>query len=164
LKLAIIALSVKQKMMSQSEEIPQEFDEFIDDTIEDNDSSQNNSIPSAACDEDNRYNFEQTTIVIGLQILPATDRAERNVLIAAEIKGEPPILGSASLTKIEESQAIAEILARLKQALPQIAESAKIRAEKQRQLDQKQQKTVVLPPKLPPLNSKPQPSNQLSLF
>lgn len=150
--------------MSQSEETPQDFGEFIDDTIEDNDSSQNNSIPNADRDEDNRYNFERTTIVIGLQILPATDRSERQVLIAAGIQGEPPILSSTTLTQIEECQAIAEILAKLKQALPQIAESAKIRAEKQRQLDQKQQRTVVSPPQLPPLNSKPQPSNQLSLF
>ena len=151
-------------MMSQSEETPQEFDEFIDEKTEDNDSSQNNSIPSAARDEGDRYNFEQAKIVIGLQILPATERSERQVLIAAGIQGEPPILGRTTLTQIEESQAIAEILAKLKQALPQIAESAKIRSEKQRQLDQKQQKTVVPPPKLPPLNSKPQPSNQLSLF
>lgn len=151
-------------MMSQSEATPQDFDEFIDDTIKNHDSSQNNSISSNNRVEDDRYNFEQAKIVIGLQILPATERSERQVLIAAGIQGEPPILGSTTLTQIEESQAIAEILAKLKQALPQIAESAKIRAEKQRQLDQKQQKTVVSPPKLPPLNSKPQPSNQLSLF
>ena len=150
--------------MSQSEETPQDFDEFIDESIEDNDLSHNDSTSNTDGIEDNRYNFEQAKIVIGLQILPATDRLERQVLIAAGIQGEPPILGSTTLTQIEESQAIAEILARLKQALPQIAESAKIRAEKQRQLDQKQQKTVVLPPKLPPLNSKPQPFNQLSLF
>ncbi|MDV2994849.1 MAG: hypothetical protein N4J56_004503 [Chroococcidiopsis sp. SAG 2025] len=146
--------------MSGIEEIPQDMDE----KIEDNDLSQNSSIPNADRDEDDRYNFERTTIVIGLQILPATDRSEQQVIIAAGIQGKPPILGSASLNQIEECQAITEILARLKQALPQIAESAKIRAEKQRQLDQKQQKTVVSPPKLPPLNSKPQPSNQLSLF
>ena len=150
--------------MSQSEETPQDFDEFIDENIEDNDSSQNDSTSNTDDIEDNRYNFERTTIVIGLQILPAADRSERQVLIAAGIQGEPPILGRTTLTQIEESQAIAEILAKLKQALPQIAESAKFRAEKQRQLDQKQQKTVVLPPQLPPLNSKPQPSNQLSLF
>lgn len=149
--------------MLKSKEIPQEFDEFIDEKIEYNDSSQNNSIPSAN-QEDNRYNFERTRIVIGLQILPATERSERQVLIAAGIKGEPPILSSATLDQIEESQAIAEILARLKQALPQISAAAKIRAEKQRQLAQKQQKTLVPPPQLPPLNSKPQPFNQLSLF
>ena len=151
-------------MMSQSEETPQDFDEFIDENIEDNDSSQNDSTSNTDDIEDNRYNFERTTIVIGLQILPAADRSERQVLIAAGIQGEPPILSSTILDRIEESQAITEILAKLKQALPQIAESAKFRAEKQRQLDQKQQKTVVLPPQLPPLNSKPQPSNQLSLF
>lgn len=150
--------------MSQSEETPQDFDEFIDENIEDNDSSQNDSTSNTDDIEDNRYNFERTTIVIGLQILPAADRSERQVLIAAGIQGEPPILSSTILDRIEESQAITEILAKLKQALPQIAESAKFRAEKQRQLDQKQQKTVVLPPQLPPLNSKPQPSNQLSLF
>ena len=77
----MIALSVRQKMMSQSEETPQEFNEFIDDTIENNDPSQNNSIPSAARDEDDRYNFEQTTIVVGLQILPATDRSDTSLLL-----------------------------------------------------------------------------------
>ena len=85
--------------MSQSEEIPQEFDESMDEAVEDNDSSQNNSIPNAARDEGDRCNFEQTTIVIGLQILPATDRSERQVLIAAGIKGEPPILSSATLDR-----------------------------------------------------------------
>lgn len=148
--------------MSEIDEIPE--DEFVDETIDGTDSPRNNSTLIAAQIEDDRYDFDKTTILIGLQILPATSQSQRQILISAGIKGEPPIMSSTTLAQIENCQIIAETLTKLKQVLPQIADLAQTRQEKQRTISQNQEKTTVGTPKLPPLNSKPQSSNQLSLF
>lgn len=116
---------------------------------------------------DSIYNFEQTTVIIALQILPATAQLERQVLLSAGIKGSPPIISSTTLAQLEQVEAVADILEKLKQSLPQIAEKAKLRVENQRQKIQEPPKTkrVVSTPELPQPNSTPpKPSSQLSLF
>lgn len=148
--------------MSEIDEIPE--DEFVDETINGTDSPKNNSTLIAAQIGDDRYDFDKTTILIGLQILPAISQSQRQILISAGIKGEPPILSNTTFDEIEKCQIIAEILFRLKQKLPEIADLVQSRQEKQRTLSQKPQKITIGSPELPLNNSTSQPSNQLSLF
>ena len=60
---------------------------------------------------DSTYNFDKTTVILGLQILPATAQSERQVLLSAGIKGSPPIISSTTLTHIEQAEALVDILA-----------------------------------------------------
>lgn len=116
---------------------------------------------------DSTYNFDKTTVILGLQILPATAQSERQVLLSAGIKGSPPIISSTTLTHIEQAEALVDILEKLKQSLPHIAERAKLRQQLKHQniLQQKQPQRVATTPELPPPHSTPSlPSSQLSLF
>lgn len=116
---------------------------------------------------DSTYNFDKTTVILGLQILPATAQSERQVLLSAGIKGSPPIISSTTLAQIEQAEALVDILEKLKQSLPHIAERAKLRQQLQHQNipQQKQPQRVATTPELPPPHSTPSlPSSQLSLF
>ena len=92
---------------------------------------------------------------------------ERKVLISAGIKGEPPLINSTTLTELEQLEAFAQILEKLKRSLPEIAEKAKLRAiaERQKIQELKKPQRVVATPELPLTSStSSQPSSQLSLF
>lgn len=115
-------------------------------------------------DDDEMYSYEKSTIIIGLQVLPEVDRT-RKVLITSGIKGAPPVIISTSLQEITNCPVIAEILEKLKQALPQIAATAK-RAKMQKigtAATRTVASKVVPPPELPVANPSIQ-SDQLSLF
>lgn len=140
-----------------------------DESVVDNNQTINSSQDQTTKEQtiDSTYNFEQTTIIIALQILPATAQLERQVLLSAGIKGEPPIISSTTLSQIEQVEEFANILSQLKQALPVLAEKAKQRVEKQRQNipQRKQSQRVATTPELPQSTSTlSQPSSQLSLF
>lgn len=157
------------------EELAEDFDDSSDDTDTTDHSSvvsekTSNSNENQATNQqatDSTYNFEQTTVIVAIQILPAIAHLERQVLISAGIKGSPPIISSTRLAQLEQVEALANILEQLKQALPGLAEKAKLRAENQRQniLQHKQSQRVVSTPELPPPISTSSPiSSQLSLF
>lgn len=140
-------------------------DESVVDRNQTIDSSQHQTTNQQATQS--TYNFEQTVVIVALQILPAIAQAERQVLISAGIKGSPPLISSTTLAQLEQVEALANILEQLKQALPGLAEKAKLRAENQRQniLQHKQSQRVVSTPELPPTQSTSSPpSSQLSLF
>ncbi len=106
------------------------------------------------------YNFDTTTIIIGLQILPEA-KGSRQVLITAGIKGEPPIVVNATLSEITQSTIIAQALEQLKQALPQIAQAAAKRAITSKTFNTIKAKIPL--PELPAPTTTNQ-SSQLSLF
>ncbi len=108
---------------------------------------------------DDKYSFDATTLLIGLQILPGVE--DRQVLITAGIKGEPPIITSANLEKIAHNSVLAEVLEQLRQLLPQKAKEA---ATKKAALTASTKtKTKVPIPELPAVSNKTEPS-QLTLF
>lgn len=161
--------------MSEIDSLAEDFEEEIDDadtTVESEvdhnqtiDSNQDQTTKEQSTDS--TYNFDKTTVILGIQILPATAQSERQVLLSAGIKGEPPIISSTTLAQIEQVEEFANILSQLKQALPVLAEKARLRVEKQRQNipQQKQPQRVATTPELPPPHSTPSlPSSQLSLF
>ena len=115
---------------------------------------------------DSTYNFEQTTVIIALQILPATAQLERQVILSAGIKGSLPIISSTTLAQIEQVEVIVDLLEKLKQILPQLALQAKLREEKQRTQSQTNSRKQVVPtPELPQQSSAAKlPSSQLTLF
>lgn len=157
------------------EELVEDFDDQTDDTDTTDHSSvvsekTSNSNEDQATNQqatDSTYNFEQTTVIIALQILPAIAQLERQVILSAGIKGSLPIISSTTLAKIEQVEALANILEQLKQSLPQIAEKAKLRQQLQHQNipQRKQTQRVVSTPELPLNHSTSSPpSSQLSLF
>lgn len=160
--------------MPEIEELVEDFDETsseIDTTqsqvVESNASNGNLDPNTVLQTTDSTYNFDQTTVILGIQILPAYTSSERQVLLSAGIKGEPPIISSTTLAQIEQVEEFANILSQLKQALPGLAEKAKQRVEKQRQNipQRKQSQRVATTPELPQSTSTlSQPSSQLSLF
>ncbi len=115
-------------------------------------------------DNDEMYNYDKSTIIIGLQVLPEVNQT-RQVIITAGIKGAPPVITSTSLQEITNCPVIAETLEKLKQALPQIAATAK--RTKMQKIATAATRTVaskVVPlPELPVANPSIQ-SDQLSLF
>lgn len=162
--------------MSEIDSLAEDFEEEIDDadtTVESEidhnqtiNSSQDQTTKEQSTDN-STYNFDKTTVILGLQILPATAQSERQVLLSAGIKGSPPIISSTTLTQIEQAEALVDILEKLKQSLPYIAEKAKLRQQLQHQNipQQKQPQRVATTPELPPPHSTPSlPSSQLSLF
>lgn len=133
----------------------------IDDKDEDNDSK------SDRTDSQNKsHNFGNSTILVGLQILPGVEQT-RQVLITTGIKGAPPIISSTSLDEIAQCSPIAQALEQLKQVLPKMAEVAatrEITSSAARQVTSaKTTKAKVPPPELPTSNTTTQ-SSQLSLF
>lgn len=106
------------------------------------------------------YNFDTTTIIVGLQILPEAE-GTRQVLITAGIKGEPPIVVNATLNQITQSTVIVQALEQLKQALPQIAQVAAKRAVASKTFNSVKAKIPL--PELPAPTTTAQ-SSQLSLF
>lgn len=161
--------------MSKIDSLAKDFEEEINDadiTVE-SEVDHNQTIDSNQDQEtkeqttDSTYNFDKTTVILGIQILPTTTQSERQVLLSAGIKGEPPIISSTTLTQIEQAEALVDILEKLKQSLPYIAEKAKLRQQLQHQNipQQKQPQRVATTPELPPPHSTPSlPSSQLSLF
>ncbi len=160
--------------MSEIEELPEDFneltdevetdDEFIETTVAADGNGDKAETESSA---NSIYNFDRATIIIGLQILPLTTQLERKILITAGIKGEPPLISSTTLIELEQLEAFAQILEKLKRSLPEIAEKAKLRAIAERQKIQslKKPQRVVSTPELPqPSSTSSQPSSQLSLF
>lgn len=158
--------------MLEIEELAEDFDEtssLLGATNEEAIQSNTSNVKpnQATVLQDTTYNFDKTTVIIAIQILPATPETQRQVLLSAGIKGSPPIISSTTLAQLEQVEAVADILEKLKQSLPQIAEKALLRAENQRQKIQEPPKTkrVVSTPELPQPNSNSfQPSSQLSLF
>lgn len=159
--------------MSEIEELPENSDELTDEAETDDEFDESDEITSDKQAQaqikpspNSIYDFDKTTIIIGLQILPTTADKARQVLISAGIKGEPPLLSCTTLPDIEQVEAITDILEKLKQTLPQLAEQAKLREEKQRLESQNNsRKQVVSMPELPQQSSAAKsPSNQLTLF
>lgn len=95
------------------------------------------------------YNFEQTNILINLQILPQSDSGERQTLIAVGIKDEPPIFRVISLEQLQLPPLITEMLEELNQELPNRKTTKAQQLEKQRieTLQKKYKKRQVEPPK-----------------
>ncbi len=160
--------------MSEIEEMLEDFDELPDEAESESEVVESNEFLDDKQDKietekptNDNYNFDKATIIMGLQILPLTAELERKVLITAGVKGEIPLISSTTLTNIEQLEAFAEILEKLKRSLPQIAEKAKLRALNQSQKIQslKNPQRVVSTPELPqPSSTLSQPSSQLSLF
>ena len=160
--------------MSEIEELLEEFDGLPDEVESESELIESHEIPDDKQDKieiekptNDNYDFDKATIIIGLQILPLTAELERQVLITAGIKSEPPLISSTTLTDIEQLEVFADILEKLKRSLPEIAEKAKHRAIAERQKIQslKKPQRVVSTPELPQSSSTlSQPSSQLSLF
>ena len=160
--------------MSEIEELREDFDELPDEVESESEVIESTEVPGGKQDKietekptNDNYDFDKATIIIGLQILPVTAELERQVLITAGIKGEPPLISSTTLIELEQLEAFADILEKLKRSLPQIAGKAKLRAIADRQKIQelKKPQRVVATPELPqPSSTSSQPSSQLSLF
>ena len=160
--------------MSETEELPEDFDELPNEVESESEVVESTEVPDGKQDKieiekptNDNYDFNKTTIIIGLQILPLTAELERQVLITAGIKGEPPLISSTTLIELEQLEAFAQILEKLKRSLPEIAEKAKLRAiaERQKIQELKKPQRVVSTPELPqPSSTSSQPSSQLSLF
>ena len=160
--------------MSEIEEVLEDFDGLSDEIESESEVVESTEVPDGKQDKietekprNNNYDFDKATIIIGLQILPLTAELERSVLITAGIKGEPPLISSTTLIELEQLEAFAQILEKLKRSLPEIAEKAKLRAIAERQKIQslKKPQRVVSTPELPqPSSTLSQPSSQLSLF
>ena len=160
--------------MSEIEELLENFDELSDEVESESEVIESTEVPDGKQDKietekptNDNYDFDKATIIIGLQILPLTAELERQVLITAGIKGEPPLISSTTLIELKQLEAFAQILEKLKRSLPEIAEKAKLRAIAERQKIQslKKPQRGVSTPELPLTSStSSQPSNQLSLF
>ena len=160
--------------MSEIEKLPEDFDELPNEVESESEVVESTEVPDGKQDKieiekptNDNYDFNKTTIIIGLQILPLTAELERSVLITAGIKGEPPLISSTTLIELEQLEAFAQILEKLKRSLPEIAEKAKLRASAEHQKIQelKKPQRVVATPELPLTSStSSQPSSQLSLF
>ena len=160
--------------MSEIEELLEDFDELPDEVESESEVIESAEFPDGKQDKieienptNDNYDFDKTTIIIGLQLLPLITQLEREVLISAGIKGEPPLISSTTLTELEQLEAFAQILEKLKRSLPEIAEKAKLRAIAERQKIQslKKPQRVISTPELPqPSSTLSQPSSQLSLF
>ncbi len=160
--------------MSEIEELLENFDELPDEVESESEVIESTEISDGKQEKietekhtNDNYDFDKATIIIGLQILPLTAELERSVLITAGIKGAPPLISSTTLIELEQLEAFAQILEKLKRSLPEIAEKAKLRAIAERQKIQslKKPQRVVATPELPqPSSTLSQPSSQLSLF
>ncbi len=160
--------------MSEIEELLEDFDELPDEVELESEVIESTELPDGKQDKietekptNDNYDFDKTTIIMGLQILPITAELERSVLITAGVKGEPPLISSTTFTEIEQLEVFADILEKLKRSLPEIAEKVKLRAIAERQKIQslKKPQRVVSTPELPLTSStSSQPSSQLSLF
>ena len=138
-----------------------------DDEVEEDDDYEDGASPTTHQNFEEKYNFDKTTIILGIQILPLITESNRQVLITAGIKGEPPLTKSTTLNEIEHCTALAEILVQLKAILPQMADKAKQREAQKQKLTANQAGNVrrINPPEfLPHTSPQPKPSNQLSLF
>lgn len=103
--------------MSEIEELLEDFDELPDEVESESEVVESNEVPDRKQDKietekskNDNYDFDKATIIIGLQILPLTTKLERKILISAGIKGEPPLISSTTLTKIEQLEVFADIL------------------------------------------------------
>ncbi|MGM3309538.1 hypothetical protein ACSQ6I_26760 [Anabaena sp. WFMT] len=151
-----------------------ENQQIVDEDVEtdDNDADFTTSftetdVVNVASEKEDRFDFDSNTIILGIQILPATTNDLRQVLITAGIKEQPPIMQVSTLHEIEQYPVIAEVFTKLKAILPQIAEQAQQKeAQKQKlSVNQSENNKIVNPPDLPPTNPhKTKPSNQLTLF
>ena len=160
--------------MSEIEELREDFDELPDEVELESEVIESTEFPDGKQDKietekptNDNYDFDKATIIIGLQILPLTTQLERKVLISAGVKAEPPLISSTTLIELEQLEAFAQILEKLKRSLPEIAEKAKLRASAEHQKIQelKKPQRVVATPELPLTSStSSQPSSQLSLF
>ncbi|WP_009630151.1 hypothetical protein [Synechocystis sp. PCC 7509] len=134
-------------------------EDFENDDTEDTEDIENDKAASSSGLQD-KYSFDATTLLIGLQILPGVE-GSRQVLVTAGIKGEPPIITSTVLAEIAQSSVLAEALEQLKQLLPQRAKEA---ATKEAALiASTKTKTKVPIPDLPVPHNTTEPS-QLTLF
>ena len=150
-----------------TEELKSDTAEIDEEETDNDDDTEDNASPTINNQNlEESYNFEKTTIILGLQILPITSESLRRVLISAGIKGEPPIISSTTLAEIEQYTALADILNKLKESLPQIAEKAKQREVQKQQssANKAENARIIKPPKLPSTATQPKSSNQLSLF
>ena len=141
--------------MAMQELKNEELDIEIDDEDENND-SKSDRLNS----QNQTYNFDTTTLIVSMQILPSAEET-RQVLITAGVKGEPPVVVNATLSQITQSAIIAQALEQLKQALPQIGEVAAKRAVASKTFNSIKAKIPL--PDLPVPSTNTQ-SSQLSLF
>lgn len=151
-----------------TEELKSDTGEIDEEETDNDDDTEDNVSPTINNQNlEESYNFEKTTIILGLQILPMTSESLRRVLISAGIKGEPPIISITTLSEIEQYTALADILNLLKESLPQMAEKAKQREVQKQQssANKAENARIIKPPELPPTTAtQPKSSNQLSLF
>ena len=142
--------------------IDEKLDTEINDKVQSDDSRDEAKAPKSdrPDSQTQTYNFDTTTIIVSLQILPEAEKT-RQVLITAGIKGEPPIVVNATLSQITQSTIIAQTLEQLKQALPQITQAAAKRAVASKTFNGIKAKIPL--PDLPAANTTTQ-SSQLSLF
>jgi len=151
-----------------------EIQQIVDEDVEtdDNDADYTTSfteieVVNVASEKEDRFDFDSNTIILSIQILPATTNDLRQVLITTGIKGQPPVMQITTLHEIEQYPVIAEVFTKLKTILPQIAEQAQQKeAQKQKlSVNQSENNKIVNPPDLLPTNPhKTKPSNQLTLF
>lgn len=143
--------------------MPENENKPSSDSGEDKDNKEDENRGKCEHQEGESYNFDTTTILLGIQILPATEKTSRIALLTIGIKGEMPITISTSISNLSESSAIAQGLNQLKEALPQMASTAKARiTSRLAKVPAKKSHPV---PELPQSNTtSAQESNQLSLF
>ncbi len=109
-----------------------------------------------------KFDFDRTTIVVNLQILPLHEN-ERKLLVAVGVADEPPLLFSSTLSALEASSLpLVQAIEKLKENLPQMQASRSSRQQSQpKQVPTRQ---VVVPdlPQAPV--ARPSDLNQLKLF
>ena len=107
-----------------------------------------------------KFDFDKTTIVVNLQILPLHEN-ERKLLIAVGVADEPPLLFGSTLSVLEASSLpLVQAIEKLKENLPQM--QARSSSRQQPQPKQVPTRQVVVPdlPQAPVARS----LNQLKLF
>lgn len=107
------------------------------------------------------YNFEQTTILINLQILP-TVQQQRSVIVAVGIKNDPPLIQTIQLDEIELPPLLQQMLLQLQTELPQrqIAKEQLLENQRLEQLQRNYKRRQVEVPALPTQTDTSQPSPQ----
>lgn len=127
-------------------------------TPEECDSAEEESTTTSQTPQLEDYNFDKTTIIIHIQLLPALDGIEqRQVSIGVGIKNEAPILQFTQLSDLELPIVIASMLEQLKAEMPQRKAAALVKAEALRQEQQRleEQRKQTLQLKSPPGNTSP---------
>ncbi|MDZ4878146.1 MAG: hypothetical protein CLLPBCKN_007581 [Chroococcidiopsis cubana SAG 39.79] len=109
-----------------------------------------------------KFDFDRTTIVVNLQILPLHEN-QRKLLVAVGVADEPPLLFGSTFSALEASSLpLVQAIEKLKESLPQM--QARASSRQQPQPKQVPTRQVVVPdlPQAPV--ARPSDLNQLKLF